>query len=425
MKVYVFGLGHIGLPMAAWIALNGHQVEGIDIDTLAIKNIIDGTVDIHENYNGSHISQILGTLIKEGRLSVSTEFKRQDKEPAVFVIAVGIRNRKDGSQDISPIRNVLDTITPKLLDGDIILLRTTMIPGICEQEIIPRLKTLNKKVYFAYSPETISETHAFVELNRNPNILAAIDDESYQFASSFLRSLSNAEIYQASTFTTAEMTKVVQNIVRDVNIALINEISGVASLLGVDVYELRNLVNTHPRVELLLPGPGVGGYCLPNSLKYLEEAFIGKGKETATLPLMQTARQLNDQRPSKVVSIIKEAIKEAGKDIQQTTIAIIGLAMKDYCADCRYSPALKIGSLLLNEGATIRGYDPLVPMIYPFQVSSLKECIDHADCMVITAIQEGIVYDPEMIIQSMKKPPIVVDTKNTFPVHSGVKLYRI
>ena len=423
MKVYVFGLGHIGLPMAAWIALNGHQVEGIDIDTLAIKNIIDGTVDIHENYNGSHISQILGTLIKEGRLSVSTEFKRQDKEPAVFVITVGIRDRKDGSQDISPIRNVLDTITPKLLDGDLILFRTTMIPGTCKQEIIPRLKTLNKKVYFAYAPETISETHAFVELNRNSNILAAIDDESYQFASSFLRSLSSADIYQASTFTTAEMTKVVQNIIRDVNIALVNEVSEAASLLGVDIYELRRLVNTHPRVELLLPGPGVGGYCLPNAFKYLKGAF--SEKETVSLLLMQTARQLNDQRPSKVVAIIKDALKEAGKDIQRTTIAIIGLAMKDYCADCRHSPALKIGSLLMKEGASIRGYDRLVPMTYPFQVSSLKECIDHADCMVITAIQEGIVYDPEMIIQSMKKPPIVVDTKNTFPVHSGVKLYRI
>lgn len=422
MNVYVFGLGHIGLPIATWIALRGHQVEGIDINPQTIESIKNGTINIHEYYNDMHIGKIAQNLIAKKKLSVNTNFNRKNNNSSIFVITVGISALDDGSQDISPIKNVLNTILPTLVDEDLLLFRTTMIPGTCDKFIYPQLKKLNKNIHIAYTPETILETHAFEEFQKNPRILAAIDDKSYFVAEAFLKSLSNTNIYKASNIKTAEIVKVVQNISRDVDIAFINELSEVASNLGIDIYELRALVNTHPRVELLQPGPGVGGYCLPNALRYLEEAF--EDKKQFSIPLIQTARKLNNNRPQKIVDIVKDALNDIGKDIERSTIAVIGLAMKDYCADCRHSPALDIAALLIAEGAQVKGYDPLIPITYSFQVDSFLECITDADCMVITAKQDNIIFDIEQIHSAMKNPPLVVDTRNIFPDDTDIKLYR-
>lgn len=422
MKVYVFGLGYIGFPMATWASLRGYQVSGIDINPKVVEAIVQGAnMNIHEYYNGIHILQLAQGLIKENQLSVSTDYDRTDEDPSVFVITVGITPRKDGYQDLSPIKEVLNKILPTLVDGDLILFRTTMIPGTCEELIAPQLKVLGKKIYLAYSPETISETYAFEEFQKNPSILAAMDDKSYSIAESFLLSLSDANIHKASNMKTAEMAKIVQNISRDVNVALINELSETALYLDVDIHELRELVNTHPRVELLQPGPGVGGYCLPNALGYLISAF--EDKEKAPLTLIETARQLNDLRPRKIVDIIKHGLSDVGKNIKGSTIAIIGLAMKDYCADCRYSPALDIAALLIKEGAEVRGYDPLVPQTYPFQVSSFEACIKNADLLVITVKQVDIKFNIQEITQAMANPPVIVDTRNIFPKNIGIKLY--
>lgn len=422
MNVYVFGLGHIGLPLAASIALCDKQVQGIDINPNTITNIKTGNIIMYEYYKSKHISEITLDLIKQKKLAVSTKFKRIDDEPSVFIITVGIGIKDDDSQDLSPIQSVLDELLPNLVPRDLLLFRTTMIPGICENFILPQLKALNIQVYLAYCPETIAETHAFEEFENNPKVLAGIDEESYTAAEDFLKSLSNAPIYKASNIRTAEMIKVAQNIHRDVNIALINELGEAASALNIDIYELQHLANTHPRVELLEPGPGVGGYCLPNALGYLKEALVNSN---VPLDLTNTARNINDQKPLKVVQTIKSALKDVNKDITNTSVAVVGLAMKDHCADCRLSPALDIITHLISEGAQVKAYDPLIPLTYDFQVSSFNECIENADCLVITAKQPNILFNLEDIKALALEPLIVLDTRNIFPSSSDIKLYRI
>ncbi|MCY6370529.1 nucleotide sugar dehydrogenase [Clostridium ganghwense] len=423
MEVYVFGLGHIGLPMATWIALSKYHVNGIDINPTTIDNIVNGNVNIEEYYKEMHISKLAKKLISENKFKVSTDLKRIDKKPAVFVIAVGIADKENGEQDISPLLSVLDTLMPQLVDGDLILFRTTLIPGTCENIIYPKLNSLDVSVNLAYCPETLMETHAFKELENNSMILAANNDEGFLKAKSFLRSLSKAPIYKASNIRTAEMTKVVQNIYRDVNIALSNEISEATSQLNIDIYELQALANTHPRVEFLTPGPGVGGYCLPNAYHYLRKAIIQK--EDCPLSLISLARKLNVERPKKIVDLIKKALNDANKDITNSTIGILGLAMKDFCADCRFSPAVDIAYILKDIGSKVKAYDPKVPLKYDFQVSSLEECIKNIDCLVITVNQEGINFNYDKLNNSMSKPIIVVDTKNIFPNYANVKLYTI
>lgn len=420
MKVHVFGLGHIGLPMATWIALHDYEVIGIDKNPDVITEIQNGTVKIEEYYQEQHISQLALNLIKKKTLSVSPDFSRANDKPSIFMIAVGIVEKEDGVQDISPLISVLETITPALIPGDLLLFRTTLIPGTLDHLVTHYLEPLNIKIGLAYCPETLMETRAFVELDQNPMILAAIDNESLTRAEAFLSSISKAPIFKASNLKTAEMAKVVQNIHRDVNIALINEISEAAYALNIDIYELISLANTHPRVKLLQPGPGVGGYCLPNALGYLQNAV----KNQSPLTLMSTARKLNLARPHRIVEDVRDALQGAGKALDSATIALFGLAMKDYCADCRYSPALEIASLLIKEGAKVHAYDPMVPMTHSFQVASIQECLLHADCLLITAHQEGISFDREQIECLMAKPLIVVDTRNIFPDFPGIKIIK-
>jgi UDP-N-acetyl-D-mannosaminuronic acid dehydrogenase len=423
MEVYVFGLGHIGLPLACLIALSNKHVTGIDINQEAVKNIVNGTVNIEEYYNGVHISNLTKYLIKEDRLCISSKFERTNKTPAIFAISVGIGNKCDGSQDISTITSVLDMIIPELVPEDLLIFRTTLIPGTCENFILPRLKALDFPVHLAYCPETLIETRAFKEFQTNAMILATTDDTSYDIAEKFLHSLSPAPIYRASNIRTAEMAKVVQNIHRDVNIALANEVADAATSLEIDAYELQRLVNTHPRVKLLTHGAGVGGYCLPNAYGYLNEAM--DNTEESPLTLIRTARNLNSKRPTKVVQLIEKALSDIGKTLKGSKIAVIGLSMKDYCADCRFSPALDIVSLLQERGAIVEAYDPLVSYQYEFQVNSYEQCINNADCVVITAIQKGIQLNPKELKNSMSAPAIVVDTKNIFVPSPDIKLYKI
>ena len=418
MDIYIFGLGHIGLPLAASIGLCGKQVHGIDINPSIINNISNGTISQSEYYNGKHISKIVLELINKKLLTVSTCFIRQRNEPSVFIITVGSGMKGD----ISSINAVLDNIIPVLIPQDLIIVRSTIIPGTCENIIFPRLKSTNTPIYLTYCPETISESHAFEEFFGNNLVLAGIDEKSFAVAESFFNSIKPSHIFKASNIHTAEMVKIAQNICRDVDIAFMNELSEATSALNVDIYELQYLANTHPRINLLSPGPGVGGYCIPNALSYLKEALTFK---KVPLELMNTARRINNEKPNKIVNFIIKTLKDSDIDLNEASVAVIGLAMKDNCNDCRLSPALDIIHNLIKLGIKVTVYDPIVPLSYPFQVSSFEECIKNADCLVITARQPNLYYDMDKIKLLTSKPLIIIDTKNVFPESSDFKIYNI
>lgn len=420
MKVYVFGLGHIGLPMSTWIALNNYTVYGIDTNEQHIENITKGKVQIEEKYEDMHISDLSKKLISEGKLFVNSRYCRQDNKPSIFIVAVGIKDTLFG-HDISPILDVVNNILPTSVDGDLIIFRTTMIPGTIDNHIIPLIKKLKKTIHIAYSPETIIETKAYDELKRNNRILSANTKIGYKKAFDFLKSLAPAGIYKSSNIKTAETVKVIQNIVRDVEIALINEISNICKELEIDTYELRNLANTHPRINLLLPGPGVGGYCIPNALKYLQ----GSLKEPENYTLVNTARDLNSMQPSMIVDKIDKILQSHKKSIKNSKISVLGLAMKDLCSDIRFSPALEIVDFLVEKGATVMAFDPLVSNASPHQVASMTECLIDSDLVLITAHQSSFQYNLDFIKNCINKPYIVFDTRNVFPKNNDIQLYTL
>jgi UDP-N-acetyl-D-mannosaminuronic acid dehydrogenase len=403
--------------------MSGNEVYGIDIDSEKISQIMNGSIKIEEYYKDIHISKLARTLIASKNMYVGTEFERVDQTKAIFIISVGIMDRPDGTKDISPIFSVVEKIKPHLISGDLIIVRSTLIPGTCENIILPLLEKAETPVYFAYCPETLIETRAFDELEENEHIIAAINDESFEITKEFFSSLSKSSIQRSPDIKTAEMAKIVQNIHRDVNIALANEISDAASMLGVDFYKLQELVNTNPRVNLLSAGPGVGGYCLPNALGYLQPAL--SREKSYRLSLSETARNQNKNRPAKVLELINRALNDINKTLKDSTIAVAGLAMKDYCADCRFSPSLDLIDLLIEEGAVVKAYDPLIPTTYPFQVENLEDCLRNADCLVIEAKQKDLNYPQDMLFSLMNTPSVVVDTRNAIGTLPGIHVYKL
>lgn len=422
MHVYVIGLGHVGLPLACFAALSGSRVTGIDTDPEVVNAIKNGSINIHEFYNGVHISRLARQLIHKGLLTVSDTFTREEEAPVVFLICVGISSSDDFKQDLGPVKKVVEALLPRLRARDLVIFRTTLIPGTLDALVVPRIKALNISVYLAYCAETIAEGRAFEELEQNPLVVAGINEKSTGKAVEFFKSLSDAPVFTASTIIAAELVKVIQNIFRDVQIAFINEISEAARSLDVNIYEMINLANTHPRVDLLLPGPGVGGYCLPNALPYLKYALQGK---EVSLALTETARSANGARPGKVVDFVKEKLELAGKKINGAAIGIAGLAMKDNCADYRYSPAVDIANILIEKGARVKAFDPLIEGAFSFQCSSFEGSVKNADCLLITAMQPGIQFNPALLRQLMAPGAFVVDTRNVFPDSGEIKLYRL
>jgi UDP-N-acetyl-D-mannosaminuronic acid dehydrogenase len=423
MNIYIFGLGHIGLPLACFISMLKKNVYGIDINPDTISNIKNGDIKMEEYYKKTHISNLAKKLIDKKRLNVSPEFKRVDNKKSIFIITVGILDVADGSKDISPIISVIETIKPFLVPNDLIILRTTLIPGTCENTIIPLLLQTGKPFLFSYCPETMIETRAFLEFYENERIIGAMNDESYIETKKFFSSISKCNVFRAPNIRTAEMAKIVQNIHRDVNIALANEISDAAKMLDIDFYELQRLTNTNPRVELLSAGPGVGGYCLPNALGYLKPALIGE--KAYKLKLCERARKLNNNRPNQVKSLIKKALNDVDKPLKGSTVSVLGLAMKDYCADLRLSPAIDLINLLINEGAIVKAYDPLVQMLYPFQAKSFDECVKDSDCLVIMVKQKELRYDGKSLAHLMNSSPVLVDTRNIIKALPEIHLYKL
>jgi UDP-N-acetyl-D-mannosaminuronic acid dehydrogenase len=419
MEIYVLGLGHVGLPLACWIALAGHRVFGIDTDGERLRQIRSGRVQIEESFHGTPLSALAQNLIESGQLELGTALPAHSA-PAVFLICVGIADAPGGVKDLSPVLEAADAAARALAPGDLVILRTTLIPSTCEKAVLPILFSRKIPFSFAYCPETIQETEAFEELEAHPLILAAADETSENAALSFWALLGKTACVRAGSLRAAELAKVVQNLHRDVDIAFASEMGRAAAGLGVDPEELQRLVNVNPRVHMLTAGPGVGGYCLPNALSYLRAALP---EEPLTLSRM--ARAVNEGQPARIADLAEQALGKQGKAVAGAKIAVAGLAMKSGCADLRNSPSLAIVQELERRGAAVRAYDPLIAPVFPFQSPSLNEALSGADCLILAARQKGLPEDGAALTAPMAPSPVIIDTQRILRRADGAVLVRI
>jgi UDP-N-acetyl-D-mannosaminuronic acid dehydrogenase len=351
-QVSVIGLGYIGLPTAALIARSGMRVLGIDVSPHVVETVNSGRVHIEE----VDLDGLVQGVVARGTLRASTQVEPSD----VFVIAVPTPVSEDHAPDISYVLAAARTIAPVLKAGDTVILESTSPVGTTEAmrdllaQLRPDIRMPGKggaaaaDISIAYCPERVLPGRILVELIDNDRCIGGITPRCARKALSFYRQFVRGQCI-TTTARAAEMVKLVENSFRDVNIAFANELSVIAEGMGIDVWEVIRLANRHPRVNILQPGPGVGGHCIA-----VDPWFIVHG-DPKNARIIRTAREVNDAKTDHVVARASDLIDEAlGGDI-----ACLGLAFKANIDDFRESPAVKVAARLARRyGRRIKLVEP-------------------------------------------------------------------
>src|ERR1700741_1041086 len=338
LKVAVIGLGYIGLPTAAVIARTGASVLGVDVKASVVETINAGRIHIEEVGLDDLVSQV----VARGSLRAATMIEPAD----VFVIALPTPFLDDHAPDISYVLQAATTVAMVLKAGDVVILESTSPVGMTEQvrDLLARLrpdlnipgKTSGRPdIAIAYCPERVLPGRILIELTDNDRVIGGITPRCARKAQAFYRRFVRGACV-TTTSRAAEMTKLTENAFRDVNIAFANELSRVADTMGVDVWEVIRLANRHPRVNILSPGPGVGGHCIAVDPWFLVHA------DRANTPLIRTAREVNDAKVDYVIERATAMIAAC----PGMPVACLGLAFKANIDDFRESPALKAAAAL-------------------------------------------------------------------------------
>ena len=393
-RICVIGLGYIGLPTASMLAIQGFDVIGVDINKKRVEEIKNLSFKTKEK----DLMTLVKGAINSGNLKVQTKPERAD----VFIICVPtpcIEYNGKKKCDLKYLNKAIENIKPYLEDGNLIIIESTIPPGTTD-EIYKRLSK-DKKIYVAHCPERVLPGNILKELVENDRVIGGVDKKSAEMAKDIYETFVTGKIYLTDA-KTAEMVKLMENTYRDVNIALANEFAKIAEEIGINVWEAINLANKHPRVNILKPGPGVGGHCIS-----IDPWFIVEKSSNAKL--IKTARELNDSMPSFVVEKIKKIIKkDNGK------IAIFGVTYKGNVDDTRESPAEKVASKLIEDGFEVKCYDSYARE-FKYPLSSLDDAVDSADIIVVLAEHDEFKnFDKDDIkhISSKVRSKIILDTKN-------------
>ncbi|MBA9080668.1 UDP-N-acetyl-D-mannosamine dehydrogenase [Micrococcus luteus] len=350
--VAVIGLGYIGLPTAAILAENGVRVHGVDVSQRTVDAVNAGTVPFVE----PDLADFVERNVKAGRLSASLKTPQAD----AYIVAVPTPFKDGHSPDLGYIEAAARGLAPQLRGGELVILESTSPPGATEhmaaviREARPDLDGVT--LDFAHCPERVLPGRVMIELVTNDRIVGGSTPEAAQRAKQLYEAFCQGEIL-VTDCVTAEMAKLVENSFRDVNIAFANELSLICSDLGIDVWELIELANHHPRVNILQPGPGVGGHCIAVDPWFIVDAA------PQTARIIRAAREINDGKPKWVV----DQAKAAAFDVQQATgrapvVAVLGLAFKPNIDDLRESPALNIATEVAQQftGSRILVVEPHV-----------------------------------------------------------------
>jgi len=381
-KISVLGLGYIGLPTAAVVASRGFNVVGVDVNEEAVNTINRGEIHIVE----PELDVIVRSVVSVGKLVAKTKAEDAD----VFLIAVPTPFKEDKKPDLSYVEAATRSIAKVLKKGDLVILESTSPVGTTDlistwiSQERPDLKVADEdaegsQVYLAHCPERVLPGHVLRELIENDRVIGGINKESGIKAKEFYESFVEGECILTDA-RTAEMAKLTENTFRDVNIAFANELSLVCDNLNIDVWELIQLANRHPRVNILQPGPGVGGHCLAVDPWFIVDS------DPSNARLTKLARIVNDGKPEFIVNKVVESLNSGGQ-----TIACFGAAFKPDIDDLRESPALLIiEKLAENAELEILVVEPNVETL-PTSISNkanvrlveLSEAIDSADVGVV------------------------------------------
>lgn len=370
-KICVIGMGYIGLPTAALLANKDFKVHGVDIKESIINTINKGDIHIVE----PELDEYVKKAVKSGNLKAYLEPSAAD----IFIIAVPTPFHDGYIPNIDYIIDATKKIAPFIEKNNIIILESTSPVGTTEkiQSVLEKEGVDISNIFISHCPERVLPGNIMKELVDNDRIVGGINKKSTIETVNFYKEFVNGEIL-ATDAKTAEMAKLTENSFRDVNIAFANELSILCDNLDMDVRKLIELANKHPRVNILNPGPGVGGHCIAVDPWFI----IHKDPENAKL--IRTARELNNYKTYWVIQKIKDRAKKFEKENRRNPkIACLGLAFKPDIDDLRESPALNITNELKKSGHQVIAVEPNIKNHTEFDITSLEDSLEIADLVVI------------------------------------------
>ena len=424
-RVAVIGLGYVGLPLALLYTEQKFPVTGFDIDETKVAKLLKGE---------TYIYRIPQTEIQEARqrgLDATSDFTALKKSD-VIIICVPTPLNEYHEPDLSYITRTADAIAPHLRSGQLVVLESTTYPGTTEEVLVPILERGNKQglkaarngadnskaFYVAFSPEREDPGNQTVARRDIPKVVGGLDTEASALAAALYGAVFNRTV-PVSSPAAAEMTKLLENIYRCVNIALVNELKLLSLKMGLDIWEVIAAASTKPfGFQPFYPGPGLGGHCIPVDPFYLS----WKAKEfDFRTRFIELAGEINVSMPYHVLASVAAALNQKKKALNGAKVLILGVAYKKDIDDLRESPALTIIELLQKEGAEIKYNDPYIPFIgrgrkYDLQMHSTPlENLAQYDCVLV--ITDHSDYD---FAQIVKESQLVVDSRNaTKGIHSA------
>lgn len=364
----VLGLGYIGLPTASVLASNGFSVLGVDVDARVVDTVNGGDIHIEE----PGLRTVVQAAIQSGNLRASAEPEPCD----AHIIAVPTPLGSGREPDLSFVRRATEQVGLVLRKGDLVILESTSPPGTTRDLVAPLLEkatglVAGRDFAVAYCPERVMPGRILRELIENDRVVGGLSPACASRARDLYAAFVGGQIFLTDA-TTAEMVKVLENTYRDVNIALANEAALLCEQLGIDYADVGRLANRHPRVNLHVPGPGVGGHCISVDPWFLVHGF----PETARL--IRAARERNNAMPRHVAA---QVLSWLG-GVERPCVALLGAAFKGNVDDIRESPALEVAQLLREAGVGVRQHDPLVRHQKELSIG-IDDCLQGADAVVL------------------------------------------
>ena len=417
LRVGIIGLGYVGLPLTLLFSEQKFRVTGFDVDQHKVNTLTAGK---------SYIYRILPEEIAAARASgfVATTNYAEISNLDAIIICVPTPLNEHHEPDLSYIENTAHAIAPHLRAGQLVILESTTYPGTTEEVLIPILEHENKfglraargdatdhnMFYVAFSPEREDPGNTQVARRDIPKVIGGLEPLATQYAGALYNSIFN-RVVPVSSPAAAEMTKLLENIYRCVNIALVNELKLLCLRMGIDIFEVIRAASTKPfGFQPFYPGPGLGGHCIPIDPFYLS----WKAKEfDFHTRFIELAGEVNLAMPYHVVSSVAQGLNQRKQAINGSKVLVLGLAYKKDIDDLRESPSLTIIELLQQQGATVSYNDPFFPTVgrgrkYDLQMSSVPlSKIEEFDCVVIVTDHSS--YDYKDIV---KRAKLVVDSRN-------------
>jgi UDP-N-acetyl-D-glucosamine dehydrogenase len=416
----VIGLGYVGLPLAVEMARAGIKVFGIDVDPAKVKAVNSG-----KSYVQDVSSKDLAAAVRRGMLSATLDYRVLGRSDIVDIcVPTPLRKTKD--PDISYIIAALDQIAKYLKRGQLVILESTTYPGTTEEVILTKLEERGFKVgedfFLAFSPERVDPGNKAFKTANIPKVVGGVTGKCTSVACEFYR-VSIESVVPVSSTTVAEMVKLLENTFRSVNIGLVNEMCLMCDRMGIDVWEVIEAAATKPFGFLkFLPGPGLGGHCIPIDPFYLSWKAKAAGFEPRFIEL---AGQINSSMPGYVVSKVNQALNASRKPIKGSKVLILGVAYKANVSDTRESPAVDVMRELMARGARVSFSDPHVDRIRVDRRTLKSVRLSPAglrsyDCAVVVA--DHAAFDYGMIVKGSRA---VVDTRNALRGFKARKITRI